>query len=158
MSSCTDSPVTLYASSTDSSRASSPVSLWVNEMINPEQVEHEQARQARESWARQDLTARRAMQGYHKRKRELIEPMRAVNKVVVEYSDAPAKMTFNEVILEDDEVFEADNINMERKKEAIRYEKAYTAAQRKQAKIDKIEDLAAIRDLKRRKAEALKNQ
>jgi len=158
MSFCTDSPVTLYASSTDSSRASSPSSLWVKETINPEQVEHEQARQARESWASQDLTARRAMQGYHKRKRELIEPMRAVNKVVVEYSDAPAKMTFNEVILEDDEVFEADNINMERKKEAIRYEEAWRAAQREQAKIDKIEDLAAIRDLKRRKAEALKNQ
>jgi hypothetical protein len=125
-------------------------------MINPEQVEHEQARQARESWARQDLTARRAMQGYHKRKRELIEPMRAVNKVVVEYSDAPAKMTFNEVKFEDDEAFEADDINIQRKKEAIQYEKAWRAAQRKQAKIDKIEDLAALRDLKRRKAEALK--
>ena len=158
MSSCTSSPLTLYASSTDSSRASSPASLWDAEMINPEQVEHEQARQARESWARQDLTARRAMQGYHKRKRELIEPMRAVNKVVVEYSDAPAKMTFNEVKFEDDEAFEADDINIQRKKEAIRYEKAWRAAQRKQAKIDKIEDLAAVRALKRRKAEAFKNQ
>jgi hypothetical protein len=156
MSSCTSSPLTLYASCTDSSRASSPASPWDREITNPEQVEHEQARQARESWARQDLTARRAMQGYHKRKRELIEPMRAVNKVVVEYSDAPAKMTFNEVTLEDDEAFEADDINIQRKKEAIQYEKAWTAAQRKQAEIDKIEDLAAIRDLKRRKAEALK--
>ena len=158
MSSCTSSPLTLYASSTDSSRASSPASLSDAEMNNPEQVEHEQALQARESWANQDITARRAMQDYHKRKRELIEPMRAVNKVVVEYSDAPAKMTFNEVILEDDEAFEADDINIQRKKQAIRYEEEWRAAQRKQAEIDEIEDLDALRDLKRRKAEALKNQ
>jgi len=135
MSSCTSSPLTLYASCTDSSRASSPASLWDGEMINPEQVEHEQARQARESWARQDLTARRAMQGYHKRKRELIEPMRAINKVVVEYSDAPAKMTFNEVILEDDEAFEADDINIERKKQAIRYENQWRTAQKRQDQV-----------------------
>jgi hypothetical protein len=135
MSSCTSSPLTLYASSTDSSRASSPASPWGKEMINPEQVEHEQARQARESWARQDLTARRAMQGYHKRKRELIEPMRAVNKLVVEYSDAPAKMTFKEVILEDDEAFEADDINIQRKKEAIQYEKTWRAAQKRQDQV-----------------------